>query len=241
MAITFVAWGTFNASGGNANFVNTGGNVTPALPAGVQEGDLIVLFCGNRDGTNAIDFTSTGYTVITGEFLTNAVTILAKRAVQGETNPTVVTTQGGGALTNDPTGVLVGVFRGVSLEEFSAADDRIPTQTASANTRNLTTTATTGHNWPAISAPSINGSLIIALSVATNDYTTAPAAAGGFTINAQESTLGSDISMVAAYQIQTTAGAIAQGTFGGDTVSAGNTSAIAALKAAFPKTEALII
>lgn len=233
MAITFVNWGAFNATGGNANFVNAGGNVTPALPAH-QEGDLIVLFCGNRDGTNATGFTSTGYVQITTFAGVTRVSMLAKRAASAaEANPTVVT--GGAQLANDPTGVFVGVFRGVDLSDFDAGGtNRIPDELATATRDLATTTATTGHNFPALGDPGQNGSLFLVVSCSPNDYVGAPANAGGYTTFVNESILGNDISLVAAYQIQATSAAIGQGTFGGDTGNVGNSSLGEVVKEARP-------
>lgn len=226
MAITFVGWGATTAAGGNANAVNTGGAVTPQLPTGLEDGDLIVLFCMNRNGAGATGFTATGYTSIALFSGIVEVDLLVKRAGFAETNPTVTT--GGTPGTNQPSMVLTGAWRGVDLSI------EIP-NALSANTRNLaTTTATTGHNFPGAPDPLEDGTLFLVVSGAQNDYTTAPADAGGYSTLVFETTLGNDASIVAAYQIQATAAAIGQGTFGGDTASAGNSSTLEGVKAAVP-------
>jgi len=220
MAIEFVAWGPINTSGGNQNFQNSGGNVTPALPSGIQAGDLIVLFCMNNDGTNATAHSATGYDDvhrISGS-ITCKATLLTKVATSSESNPTVVTS--GSGLTNDPTIVLVGVFRNVLyVDSFNSAG-----QEGKSNTRNTSTG--TIFEYPAV-PPQIsegwdNGSLVIVLSARPNDYGTAPSDAGGYTIISTETSLGSDSSLVAGYQIKTVNDPpdYAQGDFGG--TAAGN-------------------
>lgn len=226
MAITFVGWGATTAAGGNANAVNTGGNVTPQLPTGLQDGDLIVLFCINRNGAGATGFTATGYTSIAAFSGIVEVGLLVKRAGFTETAPTVTTTGTPG--TNQPSMVLTGAWRGVDLSI------EVPNELSS-NTRNsATTTATTGHRFPGAPDPLLDGTLFLVVSGAQNDYTTAPGDAGGYSTLVFETTLGNDASIVAAYQIQATAAEIGEGTFGGATASAGNSSTLEGVKAAVP-------
>lgn len=232
MAITFVGWGATTAAGGNANAQNTGGAVTPQLPT-TQDGDLIVLFCMNRNGAGATGFTATGYTTIASFSGIVEVALLAKRAGFTETAPTVTT--GGTPGTNQPSMVLAGAWRGVDLSI------EVPNELSS-NTRNLaTTTATTGHNFPGAPDPLLDGTLFLVISGAQNDYTTAPAAAGGYSTLVFETTLGNDASIVAAYQIQAANAAIGQGTFGGDTASAGNSSVLEGVKEAVPHSFAYVM
>ncbi len=227
MAISFVDWGPINTSGGNQNFQNSGGAVTPALPSGIQAGDLIVLFCTNRDGTNATGFANNDYSEAVTVGGTNRTSILTKVAAGGDANP-VVTTSGTG-LTNDPSMVLVGVFRGVNTAAGA--------QTT--NTRN--TTAGTVFEYPATHPgdPPLGydfGQLTLVCSGRPNDYTNAPAAAGGYTITFTETALGSDASIVAAYQIDNNllapdyqAVAYNQGDFGSTASGAGTTGSTSVL------------
>lgn len=240
MAITFVGFGATTAAGGNSNIQNSGGVVTPQLPANEQVGDLIVLFCMSR-GTGSTGFTSPGYTQAANFLGTGSrVAILVKRAAsEAEANPAVTTTGTPG--TNNPTIVLTAIFRGVDMSLQTTFRE------LGANTRNLaTTTNTTGFNFPGAADPLLDGSLFLVASAGNNDYTTAPAAgATGFSILAFETTTGSDCSLVAAYQIQSANAAIAQGTFGGDTtgVAAANTNAsiIETVKAAVPESFGFIL
>lgn len=223
MAITFVAWGPINTSGTNQNFQNSGGAVTPALPSGIETGDLIVLFCGNRDGTGATGFANNNYSEALTVGGTARTSLLTRVADGTETNP-VVTTSGTG-LTNDPSMVLVGVFRGVN----TAAGIYL------SNTRN--TTVGTVFEYPGIdfggAPPGIgfeNDGLVVICSFRPNDYTNAPAAAGGYTITFTETTLGSDASIVAAYQIETAQVPLyGQGNFGSTASGAGTTGSTSVL------------
>lgn len=223
MAISFVDWGPINTSGGNQNFQNSGGAVTPALPSGIQAGDLIVLFCTNRDGTNATGFANNDYSEAVTVGGTNRTSILTKVAAGGDANP-VVTTSGTG-LTNDPSMVLVGVFRGVN----TAAGLYL------SNTRN--TTVGTVFEYPGIDyggipppIPFEYDGLVVICSGRPNDYTNAPAAAGGYSITFTETTLGSDASIVAAYQIETGAPPnYGQGDFGSTASGAGTTGSTSVL------------
>lgn len=225
MAVTFVAWGPINTSGTNQNFQNTGGAVTPALPSEIQSGDLIVLFCGNNDGTNATGFANNEYSQVLTANGTSRVSILTKTATGSDANP-VVTTSGTG-LTNDPSMVLVGVFRGVNTALGLFAS----------NSRN--TTVGTVFEYPAtptlLSEGWDNGSVVLICSYRPNDYTNAPADAGGYTITHTETTLGSDGSIVAAYQLKTPGDppVYAEGDFGSTASgagTAGSTSALAVYK-----------
>lgn len=242
MAIEFVAWGPINTSGANQNFQNSGGAVTPALPSGIQAGDLIVLFCMNNDGTNATGFSASGYLdsgggsaidPLEGSGVT-LVGILYKFATASESNPTVSTS--GTGLTNDPSMVLVGVWRNVPEDTTSDLNADPPVDPALnpkvANTRN--TTAGTVFVYPAITVTEstvYNDSdfLVLVISARPNDYTTVPADAGGYTTISTETTLGSDSAIVAGYQILssvTTSQTIGQGDFGG-AAGAGTTGSTA--------------
>lgn len=230
MAISLVDWGPINTSGANQNFQNSGGAVTPALPSGIQAGDLIVLYCMNNDGTNATGFSATDYTEVVTTNGTCRVSFLTKVASGGESNPTVSTS--GSGLTNDPSMVLVGVFRGVNTTIGLVSD----------NNRNTTTG--TIFEYPAV--PSLvsegweyNG-LVVVCSARPNDYGTAPSDAGGYTIISTETALGSDSSIVAAYQIFTDIPTGAQGDFGGTAAgggTAGSTSVLGVYKGAVVATK----
>jgi len=225
MAISLVDWGPINTSGGNQNFQNSGGAVTPALPSGIQAGDLIVLFCGNNDGTNATGFTATGYTQVVTTGGTCRVSFLTKVASSGgESNPTVSTS--GSGLTNDPSMVLVGVFRGVDTTAGVYLS----------NTRN--TTVGTIFEYPALDygglPPAIGfeyDALTVVCSFRPNDYNQAPAGAGGYSIINTETALGSDSSIVAAYQIETgqAPSTLGQGDFGGTAAGGGTTGSTSVL------------
>lgn len=222
MAISLVDWGPINTSGGNQNFQNSGGNVTPELPTGIQAGDLIVLYCMNNDGTNATGFSATGYTEAVTTGGTCSVSLLIKFATSGgESNPTVSTS--GSGLTNDPSMVLVGVFRGV---------DSTPSIQNGNNTRN--TTSGTIFEYPSVPAlPSEgynDGHLIVICSARPNDYGTAPSDAGGYTIISTETALGSDSSIVAAYQIGTDTPTYAEGDFGGTAQGGGTAGSTSVLR-----------
>lgn len=238
MAVTFVGWGTLNTAGGNVNFVNGGGNVTPALPAGIQEGDLIVLFCMNRDGASTAGFTSTGYATLDQNINTVGVAMLCKRAGQAaEANPTVSTTlAGGGSFTNDPTMVFAGAWRGVAFLDDTTTNELVRAAT------NSTTSLT--YDYPAIASPGVDGALILTMDGHNNDAQTTnpttPLSGGGYSGIWQETTAGSDASLAAAYQIQTTAAAISAGNFGGNTNTGGSTQLAVAIKAATPRSEAIV-
>lgn len=231
MAITLV--GTFAAA---ASAVNNGGNITPALPTGYQAGDLLVAFCANFDGPNVTGFSATGqeYTELQTFAGVARVSLLVKEAASAsETAPTISVL--GAAGTGDVSLVRMAAFRGL---RFSAG---LPVSLVE-NTR-ATAAGTDGQLYPSLTTPGENGALILTLTACPNDYTTAPAAAGGFSIAAAETTTGNDLSFVPGYQIQTTAASIAQGSFGGNMGAVGCSSIIIALAefAAKPISFAVII
>lgn len=242
MAISFVGWGPINTSGANQNFQNSGGAVTPELPTGIQAGDLIVLFCMNNDGTNATGFSASGYADSGSgnggpdplEFAgVNLVGVLYKFAGASESNPTVSTS--GSGLTNDPSMVLVGVWRNVPAAFFTQDVAYAPPYIA--NTRNITTG--TAYIYPGVTFDNTISAvpsdfLTLVISARPNDYTSSPSDAGGYTIISTETTLGSDSGIVAAYQISsdvTTSTTINEGDFGGG--AGGGTAGSTALVVVF--------
>lgn len=180
-AITFVAAGAV-AHANNAS-------VSPALPAGFQEGDLLLLFAAIR-GTSA---TVNGPGDWSDPMLNHGhIKIFAKKATGLESAPTVTFT---GGAAGDDTSAQICAFRNATkllgvthLSNGSAQDIAYPGR---------------GTDRP--------GSLIIYAGWKQDDWTSV--ASPGTEIGEPDTTTGNDQGIVWSYTIQTTAADIAAASF----------------------------
>lgn len=206
-AITFVAAGTAGA-GNNAS-------VTPGLPAGLIEGDLLVAFATIRNsGTGTVN-TPAGWTTAKDNGNTRMMT---RRYVAGDVAPTITFT---GGVANADTLSRIAAFR--------RADASPAASTAQLNgsAQNIAYGALT---------PTADGYAIIAAAWRQDDWTSVATLAGWTEISEQTSTTGDDASQAWDYLIQTTATAIPSGSF----VVTGGLAAISrSMVVAFPHAEYL--
>ena len=109
MAITFVGAGTAASSSGGST-----GSLTPTLPSGLQDNDLVLIYCTGR-GINYV-FTSPNYTqkwsLDHSSSTVNTIVLLYKKYATGDANP-VVSWTGGAA--NATVIMQVCAFHGVDL------------------------------------------------------------------------------------------------------------------------------
>jgi hypothetical protein len=182
--ISFVAAGVAN-QGVNAS-------VTPALPASIVAGDLLVILASIRNsGTGTVNV-PTGWTAI---FTAGNVSLLGRRYVAGDTAP-VVTFTGGVALAD--TMARMFAFRNAEL-------------TASASAALLNGSAQ-NIAYPALTVPAA-GALVLIAGWKQDDWTTVAALAGMTEIADNPVTGGDDAGQVLDYVVQTTATNIAAGSF----------------------------
>jgi hypothetical protein len=193
VTLSFVAAGT--ASHGN------NASVTPGAPAGLATGDLMVMWAAIRTTAGAVT-TPTGWTVIAS--LANAT--LFGRIAQASGNAPTVAFTGGAA--GDDTSAQIAAFRPsspfASASTLGAFTVRADWQINAAAQDIANPAAQLGQYF-------FNDSLILYLGWKQDDWTSV--ASPGTEIAEFFTTTGNDQGMVWAYTIQTTATAIASGSF----------------------------
>lgn len=204
-AITYVASG---ASASNANAAGTS-TLNPALPAGLADGDLMVLQASIRNsGTGTVD-TPAGWTAMA---VTGNVALLGRRYVTGDTAPTVSFTGGAANAT------VMARVHGFHNAELAPATHNSQLNTSAQNVA-----------YPALTVPD-DGHLILAAGWKQDDWTSVAALAGWTEAADNTTTAGDDASQVLDYQIQTTAADVVAGAF---TVTGGAAAISRTIIAAF--------
>jgi hypothetical protein len=191
VAITYVAAGA-------ATFADNA-NVTPAMYAGAQAGDLICVFAASRTTAPALD-TPAGYTVVLNAFST--FRLYTKIHDGSESDPTI-------AISGGSAGETVGAFTFGFRNTVADATEAILDVTAWSGT----TTPEQDIPYPPTRMPKYDGCAVVYLGRKADDWTSVAAIAGATEIQDASSTLGSDIGLVADYVIQTSAAAIPTGSF----------------------------
>lgn len=106
MAITYVGAGAWSVANNAA--------LTPALPSGLQVGDLMVLFAGIRENGATVN-TPSGWTILQATYQAptyeSALAVFYRVYQTGDSSPTVSYTGGG---SNDTTHAVIYAFRGQS-------------------------------------------------------------------------------------------------------------------------------
>ena len=189
VAATYVAAGTA-AHADNAS-------VTPTLPAGVQAGDLLLIVASIRSSGTGTPNTPSGYTHMAGW---HNLRLYGKIHTGSESNPTVTFT---GGSAGDTTSADMIALRGTVADPAEAIIDWADyLNTSAANIA-----------YPPLPAPMWDGCVLLAIGWKQDDWTSVAALAGWTEAFDIFSTTGSDQGLVCDYQIQTTATAIASGSF----------------------------
>lgn len=196
----FVAAGTV-AHGNNAS-------VTPTMPAGVQAGDLLLVWAAIRNsGTGTVN-TPSGYTVL---LQSGNTALLGKIHTGTETAPQITFT---GGVANADTSAQMAAFRGVSM-------------TVHASTAQLNSSAQ-DIAWPALDI-SRDNCTVLALGWKQDDWTSVTSTMTE--IGEPDTATGDDQGITWAYTLQTTAAAIAAAGFtvtgGASAISRGAVIALA--------------
>lgn len=197
---------SFVAAGTVAHANNA--SVTPTMPAGVQAGDLLLVLAAIRNsGTGTVD-TPSGYTVL---LTSGNMTLLGKVHTGTESAPTITFT---GGVANADTSAQMAAFRGTGI-------------TVHASTAQLNTSAQNIAH-PAMDV-SRDNCVVVYLGWKADDWTSVTGP--GTEIGEPDTTTGDDQGIVWAYTIQTTATAIATGSFtvtgGASAISRGAVIALA--------------
>lgn len=183
-AITYVAVGAV-ATANNAS-------VTPALPAGIVVGDLLVCLASIRNsGAGSVNVPA-GWTVMRQS---GNMSLLGRRYVAGDAAPVV--TFAGGVLNAD-TMAQVAAFRRADLVPVTGIDQ------LNGSAQNVA--------FPALTVPA-NNLAILMYGWKQDDWTSVAVLAGATEIAEPTTTTGDDASMVWDYVIQTAKANIAVGSF----------------------------
>jgi hypothetical protein len=210
MTVTAMAVDTITFVAAGAVDHDNNASVTPGLPAGLAEGDLLLVWAAIRNSGTGTPDTPAGY-----ELLADAsnARLFGKYAAAGETGPTITFTGGaGGADTSAQTAA----FRGAGLQ---LDDGAYATTTPSPQTQ-LNGSAQ-DIAYPALSVRR-NGCVVLYLGWKLDDWTSVAAIAGATEIGEPDTDVGADQGIVWGYVIQTTAANIPAGSF----VVTGGTSQI---------------
>lgn len=181
---------TFVAAGAAATAVNA--SVTPALPAGIVVGDLLVCLASIRNSGAGTVNVPAGWTLMRQS---GNMSLLGRRYVAGDTAPTI-TFAGGVALAD--TIAQVAAIRRADLVPVTGIDQ------LNGSAQNVA--------YPALTVPADNLALLLyGWKQAT--WTSVAALAGATEIAEPTAVAGDDASMVWDYMIQTVRANIAAGSF----------------------------
>lgn len=199
---SFVAAGT-TATANNAS-------VSPGLPTGWAEGDLLVTWAAIRNsGAGAITVPA-GWTAM---LQVDNIALLGRRATSSESAPTVNIT--GGVAGADVIAQMV-AFRNAELVPASSAWQLNP------SAQNIT--------YPGLPAVQTTWGLALYLGWKQDDWTSVATISGATEIGEPSSTTGNDAGLVWDYQLMSTPVAVASGAFtvtgGASAISYGATVAL---------------
>jgi hypothetical protein len=182
---------SFVASSTAVTAVNA--SVSPTVPAGCTEGDLLVIFAAIRNSGAGSVVVPAGWTVM---LQTDNIALLGRRATSSESTPTVTVT--GGVAGADVIAQMA-CFRNLEL-------------TPAATTYQLNPT---GQNidYPVLSAYQSTWSAVLYLGWKADDWTSVATITGATEIGEPVSTAGTDAGLVWDYLLMTTPAAVASGAF----------------------------
>lgn len=187
-----VALPTFVASSTAVSAVNT--SVTPTLPSGWAEGDLLVIWAAVRNSGAGAIVAPTGWTVM---LQVDNIALLGRRATSSESNPTV--TISGGVSGADVIAHMA-AFRNAERTPAATAYQLNP------SAQNIT--------YPPMAGVESNWGAALYLGWKQDDWTSvATLASATAEIGEPVSTAGNDAGLVWDYQLMSTPVATAQGAF----------------------------
>jgi len=214
--------GTFVAAGTVAHASNA--SVTPSLPAGVQTGDLLLVFAAIRNSGTGLPSAPTGYTRLPVFNAADNAQLFAKVHSGSESAPTVTFT---GGVANADTSAQMAAFRGTPVTLTDLADVVVLAATQlNSSAADIAT--------PALASLHQQGCIILALGWKQDDWTSVAVVSGFTEIGEPDTTTGDDQGIVWDYVIQTTPADIPASSFvvtGG--ASAISRSAVVALAAGY--------
>ena len=197
MAISFV--------GAGAGVAANNATVTPALPSGIQAGDLLLCLAYTRSSTGSLSGPSGWSTLTSGNNATGGkFALYYKKAAGGDANPSVAVTLGS---NGDTIIAQCAAFRGADAD---APSDVIGT---------LYQSGSNVQNIGPISGitPGVADTLILVVGGKTDDWTSVATLSGDSLtwaeIGEPSSTLGSDAGMVWDYAIESGTVAVTSKTF----------------------------
>jgi hypothetical protein len=199
---------SFVASSTAVNAVNT--SVTPTLPTGWAEGDLLVIFAEIRNSGAGSITVPAGWTAM---LRVDNIALLGRRATSSESAP-VVNISGG--VAGADVIAQMAAFRNAELTPAASAYQLNP------STQNV--------NYPAMSAVESNWGMALYLGWKQDDWTSVATITGATEIGEPVSTAGNDAGLVWDYQLMTSPVAVASGAFvvtgGASAISYGATVAL---------------
>ncbi|HEX6970276.1 MAG TPA: hypothetical protein VF174_15885 [Micromonosporaceae bacterium] len=169
--------------------------LTPALPAGLAEGDLLLIFAAIRNSGAGIPVTPSGFTRIDAFGASANVAVFAKYASSSESTPTVTFADGVSGAT---TSAQCAAFRDVSM----VVRESVAQLNGSA--QNIA--------YPAATV-TYDNCLGLYLGWKADDWTSVAQISGALEIGEPDSTTGDDQGIVWDYVLQSTAADIASGSF----------------------------
>jgi hypothetical protein len=200
LQVTAVAASTVTAGAAGTASTGSSGSRTPGLPASSASGDLILIFASTRNsGTGTVD-TPASWTRL-NIFPTSANCAVFARIYDGVWSMPTVTYTGGAA--NEDT--IAQSFR-LAGKWHSASNVLISSASClNASAQDIT--------YPGLNKPDADNCIIIYFGWKQDDYTSVATIASATEIQESSSIAGNDASQIWDYVIQTTATAIATGTF----------------------------
>lgn len=199
MGVTGVSTDTATYVGVGAASHGDNASLAPALPGSVAVGDAMILVAAIRN-TAASVTTPSGWTVLSSAY--NAFRVYGRYNVSGDTAPTVAFS---GGAAGDTTSAYVFALRGTSLDDsdarFGATTDS-PENQSNSSAQNIA--------YPAMSVRR-DGSVVLYAAWKQDDFTSS-AGPGDAEIIEASTVTGNDQSLVAYYDIQTTATDVTAGT-----------------------------
>jgi hypothetical protein len=199
---SFVAAGTA-AHGDNAT-------LNPALPAGLAEGDLLLILAAIRSSGTGTPVTPAGFDVLLDG---SNMCLYGKRATASESTPSI--TFAGGA-AGDTTSAQTAAFRGVSADVLYAFSQ------LNGSAANIAYPQLSVRDVSDDLGNRVDNALVLVVGWKQDDWTSVATLAGMTEIGEPSSTTGSDQGLVWDYLQQTTAANVASGSF----VVTGGTSQI---------------
>lgn len=203
--VTYSAIATTAATFVGAGFVahDNNASVSPALPALMQAGDLMLIFAAIRNSGTGYPNTPTGYTRLPVWAATDNVQIFAKVHSGTESAPTVTFT---GGVANATTSAQMAAFRGMPTTLADLADLVITSATTSnGSAANI--------SYPGVYPKQQEGCVVLVLGWRQQDWTSVATLSGLSEIGDPASGLGDNQGIVWDYVIQTTPAVVAEGSF----------------------------